>query len=102
MSKNPNLTLQVSKKRILNIPKKSASPIQTNPLRKILLPATTPPSTVHRLATARAAPLTGVGRQGATEAAIAPPVTVAGVGKVLGAAAPEDGLGTVGVAPARR
>src|SRR5258708_40361659 len=95
MSKNPNLALQVSKKRILNISKKSASPIRTNPLRKILLPATTPPSTVHRLATARAAPVTGVVREVATEAAIAAAVTVAGVGQGFAAAAAEDGFGGV-------
>src|SRR6201984_1729551 len=97
MSKNPNLALQVSKERILNISKKSASPIRTNPLRKILLPAKTPPSTAHRLATARAAPVTGVVREVATEAAIAAAVTVAVIGKVLAAAAAEDVLGAVGV-----
>src|SRR5258707_11500752 len=99
MSKNPNLTLKVSKKRILNISKKSASPIRTNPLRKISLPATTPPSTVHRLATARAAPVTGVVREVATEAAIAAAVTVAVIGKGLAAAAAEDVFDAVVVAP---
>src|ERR1700747_1714324 len=98
MSKNPNLALQVSKERILNISKKSASPIRTNPLRKILLPAKTPPSTAHRLATARAAPVTGVVREVATEAAIAAAVTVAVIGKVLAAAAAEDVLDAVVVA----
>src|ERR1700745_1221382 len=98
MSKNPNLALQVSKKRILNISKKSASPIRTNPLRKILLPATTPPSIVHRLATARAAAVTGGVREVATEAASAAAVTVAVIGKVLAAAAAEDVVDAVVVA----
>src|SRR5260370_41346561 len=95
MSKNQNPALRASKNRILNVLKKSVSPIRTNRLRKILLPATTPLSTVHRPATVRAAPVTGVVREVATEVAIAVAVT-APTGHSLAGAGEQDDLDPAG------
>src|SRR5882757_11562536 len=65
--------------------KKNVSLIRTNRLRKILLHATTPPSTVHQRASVRELPViaAAVTVVAATEAAI---------GKTLAAAAAEDVL----------
>src|ERR1700720_113461 len=67
------------------IAKTSVSPIRTNRLRKILLRATTPPSTVRRPAILRALPVIAA-------AVTVVAATEAGIGKTLAAAAAEDVL----------
>ncbi len=85
--KNQNRARRASTRPSTQV-KKNVSPIRTNRLRKILLRATTPPSTVHRPASVRGLPVIVVA---ATEAAI---------DKTLAAAAAEDVLDAVAVAGA--
>jgi hypothetical protein len=93
MSKSQNLALRASTKPSTQV-KKSASPIRTNRLRKILLRATTPLNTVHLPVTVHAVPVIAA----ATEAAIAAAVTAVATGHNLADAAAEDVLGVAAVA----